>query len=247
MTELLALAAVGVLLVVAIGVTARRPAAAPPDRDGYFTRWSALHGGYDPRTGSRMLRGWLTGVHALALPLARAGVLPDLVTLSSAWVAGLVVALAGVGGHWALAAGMVLVLGGLLDNLDGCLAVLEDRTTRWGYVLDSVVDRVADALFLVAVVVVGCPVWLAVATGFGCFLLEYLRARAGNAGGGEVGRITVGERPTRVIVLAAALLGAGALPGHAAGLVTLGCAVLLALTAVSLAQLSLAVRTQLAD
>ena len=242
---LLALALAGAALVVLGLVTARRPAVVVPDRDGYFDRWSPLHGGYDLRTGSAFLRGWLTMVHVLARPLARRGVQPDVVTLSSVWLAGLVLVLCEVGGRWQLAAGWLLVLSGLFDTLDGCVAVLEERTTRWGYVLDSAVDRVSDVVYLLAVVAVGCPGPLAAALGFGFFFLEYLRARAGNAGGSEVGTITVGERSTRVIVLALTLIASGALPGLTDELLVLGPAVLLALTVVAVVQLGVAVRRDL--
>lgn len=242
---LLALALFGVLLAVLAVVTARRPDHEIPTRDGYFDRWSVSHGGYDPRTGSVWLKGWLSMVFVLARPLARRGVQPDVVTISSIWLAGLVLVLAEVGGRWWIAAGWVMVLSGLFDTLDGCVAVLEDRSTRWGYVLDSVVDRASDAIYLLAVVAVGCPPELAVALGFCFFLLEYLRARAGNAGGDEVGRITVAERPTRVILLSPSIHFSGVFLGLADVLSVVGPAVLLALTVFSVVQLGVTVRRQL--
>jgi len=245
MTGLVLLAVAGVALVVLALVTARRPGFEPADRDGYFDRWQVMHGGYDPRTGSAWLRGWLTMVHAIARPLARRGVQPDVVTISSIWLAGLVLVLADVGGRWWIAAGWVMVASGLFDTLDGCVAVLEDRTTKWGYVLDSVVDRVNDCIYLVAVVLVGCPVWLAVSCGFAFFLMEYLRARAGNAGGDEVGRITMAERPTRVILLSPSIHFSGVFLGLSDVLPVIGPSVLLAMTAISIVQLGVAVRRQL--
>jgi phosphatidylglycerophosphate synthase len=241
----LLLALGGVALVVLALATARRPAHEIPSRDGYFDCWQALHGGYDPRTGSAWLRGWLTMVYAIARPLARRGVQPDVVTVSSIWLAGAVIALADAGGRWWIAAGWVMVASGLFDTLDGCVAVLEDRTTRWGYVLDSLVDRITDGMFLVAVVLVGCPVELAVVLGFGFFLLEYLRARAGNAGGDEVGRITMAERPTRVILLSPSIHFSGVFLGLSDVLPVVGPSVLLAMTAISLVQLGITVRRQL--
>lgn len=245
MTCWAAVAVTGLLLGLLGWRTARPPLAPLPDRDGYFTRWAALHGGYDPRTGNPWLRGWLTAVHVLAGPLARRGVQPDVVTVGSAWLAGVVLVLADLGGHWPIAAGLVLVASALLDNVDGCVAVLQDRTTRWGYVLDSVVDRVTDSAYLVAAVLVGCPGWVAVAAGFAVFLLEYLRARAGNAGGDGVGRITMAERPTRVILLSAAVLFSGVFPVWAPTLSALGPVVLLAMTCVAFVQLAVVVRRQL--
>ncbi len=242
---LLALAVFGLLLIVAGLVTAQRPAHEIPDRDGYFDRWSLLHGGYDPRTGSAWLRGWLTMVYRIARPLARRGVQPDVVTFSSIWLAGLVLVLAEVGGRWWIAAGWTLVASGLFDTLDGCVAVLEERTTKWGYVLDSVVDRVNDCIYLLAVVAVGCPPELAVVLGFAFFLMEYLRARAGNAGGDEVGRITMAERPTRVILLSPSIHFSGVFLGLSDVLPVLGPSILLAMTAISIAQLGIAVRRQL--
>lgn len=245
MTSLLVLAGLGAALVVLGVVTARPPAVEVPDLDGYFDRWQTLHADYDPRSRSVWLRWWLTGVHAIGGPLARRGVWPDVLTIASLWLALLVVALADLGDHWVAAAGLVLVASGLGDNLDGCVAVLEERTTAWGYVLDSVVDRGSDALYLVALVLVGCPVWLAVGCGFACFLLEYVRSRAAVAAGEEVELITIAERPTRVIVPAAGLLLAGALPASADGIATADVAVLLTMTAFALVQLGAAVRRQL--
>ena len=216
-------------------------------RDAYFDRWAELHGGYDPRTGSAFLRGWLVLVHAVARPLAGRGVSPDAVTYASLVVSALAAVLAATGGRWLLLATLVLVVSGLLDNLDGAVAVMTGRTTRWGYVLDSVVDRLSDLLYLVALVAVGAPLELAALCGALVFLLEYSRARAGNAGGDEVGAVTVAERPTRVIVVAAALLAGGIAPAAADTLATVGVAVLAALTVVGLVQLMPALKRSLAD
>ena len=189
-----------------------RAVPALPDRDGYLDRWAALHGGYDPR-GNVLVRGWLSGAYAVARPLAAARVPPDLVTVAGLLVSGGAVALATGSGWWLLGAALVVVLAGLLDNVDGALAVLRDQVTPWGSVLDSVTDRVGDLLFLWALFVAGAP-WQACASGGALmFVQEYTRARAGIAGMTEVGIVTVWERPTRVIVTAtflaaAALLGA---------------------------------------
>lgn len=243
----LGLGLAAVALVVA-GVLTRRPVADVPDLDGYLVRWSALHGGYDMRTGSRVARGWLTGVFVLCRPLARAGVLPDVLTGAGVLATGLAALLAGLGGlggRWPLVAAVVLTVAAALDNADGCVAVLTDRSSAWGYVLDSLADRASDVLALVALAVVGAPTPLVVVAGGVLGTLEYVRARAAGAGMDEVGVVTVGERPGRLITAIFTLLGVGLVPGHAAALATLGAAVLLALSGVGLAQVLVAVRRRL--
>jgi len=236
---------VSIAVMVAVTVLSRKPPLEPlPDLDTYLDRWSATHEGYDARP-TRLLRGWLTLMHAAARPLAAAGVLPDVLTAWAVWLALGVVALAGLGGAWAVAGAVLLVVSGFGDGLDGAVAVLTDRATRWGYVLDSVADRLTDALYLTAAWAVGAPVWLAVVTGVGAFQLEYLRARAGNAGANPAAVITVGERPSRVICCAIALALAGSAPDRAAQLAGLSVAILLVLTLVGIAQLVVAVRREL--
>lgn len=190
--------------------------------------WSALHGGLEP---TPVVRRYLAVTHRLAAPLARTGVHPDLVTLAALLVAGTVLVLPG---RWAA---LAVVLSALLDALDGAVAVQQGRPSRWGYVLDSLVDRLCDGLFLGALVLAGAPAPLAVACGGLVLLLEYARARAGNAGGSEVVVLTVGERPVRVVLPALGLLVA--LPAAALWVLT-------ATTAVGLMQLLVAVRRQLA-
>ena len=245
MTGVLLLAAFAAALVVLALVTARRPAHEIPDRDGYFDQWQQLHGGYDPRTATVWVRFWLTMVYRIARPLAKRGVQPDVVTISSIWLALAVFVPASEGGYWPILAGWVLVASGLFDTLDGCVAVLEKRTTKWGYVLDSLIDRVNDVIYLAAVVSVGAPLELAIACGVGFFLMEYVRARAGNAGGDDVGTVTVGERPMRVIFLSASIHFGGVFVGFPETVATVGLSVMTAFTAIALVQLLVAVRRQL--
>ena len=191
-----------------------------PDREGYFDRWSGLHGGVDPRA-SWVVRFWLGLTYAVARPLARRGVAPDLLTMLGLLVSLTVVPFAWAGGRWPLLAVPVVVVSGLLDNVDGAVAVLTDRATRWGAVLDSVADRVSDVAYVVAVLALGgfgdsaVVVWCAAAAAGLVLLQEYARARATAGGMDDVGVVTVSERPTRVIGAAMFCLAAGLYPAAA--------------------------------
>jgi CDP-diacylglycerol--glycerol-3-phosphate 3-phosphatidyltransferase len=167
---------------------------------------------------------------------------------------GLLVAVASVapaaaGGRWLLAAGVLVGLSGLLDSLDGALAIGTGRASRRGFVLDSVVDRLTEAAYAGALWVAGAPGWLAVAFGALCWLPDYLRARAGQAGVAETGALSVWERPTRVAMTGMTLVGAGVVAGMDASgpVVTSGAAVGTLLGAVGLVQLGLSLRRMLAD
>lgn len=214
------------------------------DREAYFDEWSKLHGGYDPR-GSALVRGWLTVVHGCARPFVRLGIHPDLVTLMGVGVSGLALALAALGGYWPAVAGLLIAASGLTDSLDGAVAIQTGRTSRWGFVLDSVADRVAEVLFAFVLVAIGGPGWLAgVAIGL-AWLQEYMRARAMAAGMDEVGVVTIWEKPTRVIVTTMFALGAAIYQGQAQIWALVGLAVWAGLGLIGFGQLSLAVRARL--
>jgi phosphatidylglycerophosphate synthase len=216
----------------------------------YAERWSALHGGYDPRQASVFVRGWLFGAYTVARTLSRLPVSPDAVTLLGLVLSAGVPLLARAGSGWPLA-GVVLVLASALaDTADGALALITGRVSRLGRVYDSVADRISEACWLVALVLLGAPGWLVAVCGGVAWLHEYVRARATVAGMAEIGVVTVGERPTRIIVVLFALaitgvvaLVHGSLTGIAA---TVATGVWTALGLVALVQLVAAVRRALA-
>jgi CDP-diacylglycerol--glycerol-3-phosphate 3-phosphatidyltransferase len=215
-------------------------------RDEYLAAWSRWHGGTDP-ADSRLVHGWLTLAYTLAVPLAR--VSPLVATALGLVVAGAAIGPAAAGGSWLIATGVLIGLSGLLDSLDGALAIAGGRASRRGFVLDSVVDRLTEAAYAAALWAAGAPGWLAVAFGALCWLPDYLRARAGQAGVGETGALSVWERPTRVALTGMTLLGAGVLAGFevAGAVVTAGTAVGAVLGAVAVAQLGVSLRRMLAD
>ncbi|MCM3886415.1 CDP-alcohol phosphatidyltransferase family protein [Frankia sp. R82] len=217
------------------------------DLDSYLARWSQLHGGYDTRSGLWLVRAFLTFVHRVARPLAVRGVPPSAVTAGGVALTGLIVPAAAAGGRWPLLGLAALVLGGLADSVDGAVAVLTGRSTAWGYVLDSVADRCGDVLCLVGLWCLGAPGGLLVAAGCLLGLLEYTRARAGNAGFGEIGVVTVGERPTRMILTGVGLLGAGLVPGLAGAAVAVAAIGTAAVCAIGFLQLAVTIRTTLVD
>jgi CDP-diacylglycerol--glycerol-3-phosphate 3-phosphatidyltransferase len=183
------------------------------------------------------VRTWLGVIHGLAQPVARARVSPDLLTATGGILAAAVVWAAHGGGRWVLMAAVLVGLSGLLDSLDGAVAVIAGRSTRWGALLDSLVDRVADACLLLAMWIVGAPAWVCLASWMLLVLLEYSRARAGALEVRDIGTVTVGERPTRMIVVGMFLLASGVLPDSAGTWATTGSYVLVVLGFVALVQL----------
>jgi phosphatidylglycerophosphate synthase len=214
----------------------------PPDLESYLDRWRLLHGGYEPRSNS-LVRRWLTFAYAIARPLARLRIAPDALTVLAVLASAGVVGLASLSGRWLLAAAVVAVVAGLIDNLDGAVAVLSDRVSRYGTILDSACDRVSDALLVTALWVAGAPGLLCALGGVLMFLQEYVRTLAAVAGMREAGVITVWERPTRVIVTGTFLASAGI---HGVGAwPLLGAAAWAGLGIIGLVQLSVLVRHRL--
>jgi phosphatidylglycerophosphate synthase len=179
------------------------------NRDEYLAAWSRWHGGTG--TESALVRGWLSVAWTLARPLA--GLPPVVATALGLVAAAAAVLPAGAGGSWLLLAGSLVGLSGLLDSLDGALAIGTGRASRRGFVLDSVVDRLTEVAYATALWVAGAPGWLAVTFGALCWLPDYLRARAGQAGVRETGAISVWERPTRVAMAGCTFVGAGVVAG----------------------------------
>ncbi len=81
--------------------------------------------------------------------LARHGVSADMITLAGVALAALTGVLVAVGRLWP--AVLSLTVGGLMDALDGAVAKAAGTSSPRGAFLDSVADRVADALVLAGV------------------------------------------------------------------------------------------------
>jgi CDP-diacylglycerol--glycerol-3-phosphate 3-phosphatidyltransferase len=169
--------------------------------------WSALHGGVQP---SLVVRGWLRLIRSLAAgPVLR--IPPDVLsaigvlTLAGAWAA-----VAGPG--WPALTVVLVAAAGILDGLDGAVALRTGRARPLGAVVDAVADRIGD-LFLGAVLLtLGAPLPWVLASLTLVLLMEYLRARSQSVGMPGVGAVTVAERPTRLILVGVAAAGAAAAP-----------------------------------
>lgn len=147
----------------------------------------------------------------LARLLLRLGVGPNAVTLVG--TAGVVAASLGLVGAGRFLAGGIVVLVFLLgDGLDGTMARLSGRATRFGAFLDSTLDRLADAaLFTGLALWAACrsvPVlWLALACLSLGFLVSYTRARA-EAEGWDAS-LGMFERTDRLVVCLLGVLAVG--------------------------------------
>jgi phosphatidylglycerophosphate synthase len=211
------------------------------DWDGY----AVVHGGFDPRRAGSAVRGWRRLAYATGARLARVGVPPAAITL-----AGLVLSVSVplLADRPALAAVFVL-LAAVADSIDGAVAVAAGRTSRLGYLYDSLVDRIGEGCWLAAFWLIGAPGPLVVAAGALSWLHEYVRARMAASGMTEIGVVTVGERSMRVSAAFVGLLLAAAagmiqsdLP---AGTITMVAAVWVLLAFVGLIQLLAATHRRL--
>ncbi len=105
-----------------------------------------------------------------------------------------------------LSGGLLILLGGFFDMLDGIVARTNGKSTKFGALLDSTLDRYSDSFIFIAVAwyffdknnLAG--VVLAVLSLVGALLISYVRARA--EGIDIECNIGLMERPERVVLLA---------------------------------------------
>jgi phosphatidylglycerophosphate synthase len=214
------------------------------DRAGFLRRWSDLHEGIDPERVP-FVRGWLSVVYVAARPLVALRIAPWAVTVLGLLGAAAAALVCAAGGAWPVVASGLVLVSGLLDGLDGAVAVLTGRVSRWGALLDGVCDRVGDAAYGVGLWVLGAPAWVALAWVGVCFVSEYARARGQALTSGPVDVVSVGERPTRIIVAFVTLLAAGLVPPRAADAALVGSFVGLLTGCIGLVQVLVAVRRRL--
>jgi CDP-diacylglycerol--glycerol-3-phosphate 3-phosphatidyltransferase len=108
-----------------------------------------------------------------------------------------------------LVAGLVIVVAGIFDMVDGRVARETQQVTRFGGFFDSVMDRYSDLVLLMGLLVYYASInrffyiVLTAVVMTGSVMVSYTRARAEN----EVAKCKVGfmERPERIVLL---ILGA---------------------------------------
>ncbi len=105
-----------------------------------------------------------------------------------------------------LIGGILILAGGVFDILDGVVARIHNKSSKFGAFLDSVLDRYSDAFILLAI---AWNLWrndnatgalLCFGILVGAFLISYTRARA--EGLGEECKHGLMERPERIILIA---------------------------------------------
>src|SRR5262245_16456860 len=159
---------------------------------------------------------------AFARPLARlvracARFSPDVLTITGLLLNGVACALFALSGdrehrrvELLQAGGLVALLASIFDMLDGRVARLRGRETKFGAFLDSTMDRYSDMLLYMGLLILYARVdrtpqmvlvWVAA---FGSFMTSYARARAESL----IPSCTVGflERPERIVLLIVGLL-----------------------------------------
>ena len=171
-----------------------------------------LRGGVWER--SELARATYAAILGLGRWLAHHGITPNLLTygaLALALASGIAAAL----GLYLVAAGCLLA-SGAFDLLDGIVARAAHLSTRFGALLDSTVDRLADALPLLGLVVAGAQtplasavLVLAIVTGFA---VSYVRARAEGLGI-NLPPLFMRRAERVVLLLLALVLGAVEVPG----------------------------------
>jgi phosphatidylglycerophosphate synthase len=168
------------------------------DKNEFFTTWSNLHGGAKIEG---IVKTWLQISYATAKFFAKLRVTPNLLTFAGLFFA---IALWQFANSWAAA--LFLVLSLFFDGIDGSLAILQKKTSKFGAFTDSFVDRISEVFWALALYKLGAPAALVFVALLATYVQEYIRARSGGLGHNEVGIVTICERPVRASLIFIAII-----------------------------------------
>ena len=158
-------------------------------REVFFQTWSSLHGQAQV-TG--IVRIWLSISYQCAKVLSALKISPNFLTFF-----GVATAVLMAWNPFSALAIALLVLSLAADGIDGSVAIYQGRTSNFGATLDSIADRISEALWLFVAYQVGISAWLAISLWVIAATQEYARARAASLGHLVITVVTPAERPVR--------------------------------------------------
>ena len=203
---------------------------------------ASRQGAHDLRRGDSVLPAWLKEAgRAVLRPVVRLA-LALRITPNTVTVIGVLITAAAaivITQGWLIAGAVILVVGSLLDAVDGALARATGGGTPFGSFLDSTLDRASEAIlylgvagyYLTTSAAPATPVLLAMLALAGSFLVSYSHARA--QGIGLSASVGLAPRTERLVLIIGGIgvAGLGFAPGLIGALV-----IIVALTAATVIQ-----------
>lgn len=154
---------------------------------------------------SRLIAIYYTVIEGTVNQMVKRGFTPNAVTVASLGVS-ILSALCYAFGLIFLG-GLLLLLSGVLDTMDGAIARRSGRSSKFGALLDSTLDRMAEFSVFFGLLLYYRESWVFSATLLalmGSILVSYVKARAESLGSIRV--VGLMQRPERLIILAAGSL-----------------------------------------
>ena len=162
-------------------------------KEEFRAKWSSLHS--DAET-TGIVGGWLNISYRFGLICTLLRISPNTLTLFG--LLGAIATALTANTAWAI---FFLVLSLFCDGIDGSVAIFQHRESKWGATLDSVADRISEALWFYALYVIGVPAWIPISLWCVASFQEYARAKLISLGVSDIGVVTPAERPIRASFL----------------------------------------------
>jgi len=162
-------------------------------KDEFKVKWSSLHS--DAET-TGIVGAWLNISYRFGLICTLLRISPNALTLLGLF--GAVATALPAQSPWAI---FFLVFSLFCDGIDGSVAIFQHRESKFGATLDSVVDRISEALWFYALYAIGVPAWIPITLWSVAAFQEYARAKLVSLGVSDIGVVTPAERPVRASFL----------------------------------------------
>ena len=162
-------------------------------KDEFKANWSSLHS--DAETKG-IVGAWLKISYRFGLICTLLRISPNALTVLGLLGAAATAVTAETA--WAI---LFLVFSLFCDGIDGSVAIFQHRESKFGATLDSVVDRISEALWFFALYAIGVPAWIPISLWSVAAFQEYARAKLVSLGVSDIGVVTPAERPVRASFL----------------------------------------------
>ena len=162
-------------------------------KDEFKAKWSSLHSDAEI-TG--IVGAWLNISYRFGLICTLLRISPNALTMLG--LLGAVATAVTAQTAWAI---LFLVFSLFCDGIDGSVAIFQHRESKFGATLDSVVDRISEALWFYTLYAIGVPAWIPITLWSVAAFQEYARAKLVSLGVSDIGVVTPAERPVRASFL----------------------------------------------